>query len=47
MNNYSDPQIASPIRTNNLQDVLDKKNYEFIKDLFPPCQNTFKLLGAA
>jgi hypothetical protein len=47
MNDYSSPQIASPIRTNNLQDVLDKNNYEFIKEFFPPCENTFKLLGAA
>lgn len=27
LNNFEDPIIARPIKTNNLQDVLDAKNY--------------------
>jgi hypothetical protein len=32
MNEYAEPDVAVPIRTNNLAEVIDEKNYNFIKE---------------
>ena len=31
MNNFEEVPIKSPIKTNQLEEVMDKKNYEFIQ----------------
>lgn len=47
LNDYAEPEVVRPIRTNNLRDVVDKKNYEFIKEYSVKGQNTYNLLSAA
>ena len=39
--------MLRPIRTNDLRDVVDKKNYEFIKEYSVKGQDTYNLLSAA
>lgn len=39
--------MLRPIRTGLLRDVVDKKNYEFIKEYSVKGENTYNLLSAA
>jgi hypothetical protein len=39
--------VGRKIRTNNLQEVLDGKNYEFIKEFGIESERLVKLVGAA
>jgi hypothetical protein len=50
LNDYKDPDVARPIRTNNLSEVIDSKNFNFIKEFPIDDKNNaeiFELLNAA
>ena len=47
INEFKEPQIPKKIRTNNVEDVLDKKNYEFIKEFGLESEKLMKLINTA
>ena len=47
MNEYQTPEVATPIRTNDLRTIIDNKNYQFIKNYEPHQPEFYRLLKAA
>lgn len=47
INGYTQPVVCKKIKTNNLEEVLDSKNYQFIKEFPIESHQLMNLLSAA